>query len=200
LLGALARMAVDTIDMGLVPDDPVAIRDTLERAGETADVVITSGGVSVGEADYVSKTLHDIGNVAFWKIAMRPGRPLACGKVGDAVFFGLPGNPVAVLVTFYEFVQPAVRRLMGCRDDGQPFRFRVPCTSALRKSSGRTEYQRGILYHDDDGQLAVKTTGKQGAGRLSSLCLANCIIVIPPNADAITPGSLVEVQPFTGLV
>ncbi len=199
LYGMLKRLDVELLDLGVVPDRPELIRETFERASEIADVVLTSGGVSVGDADFVSEVLHEIGDIAFWKLAMRPGRPLACGKIGDAIFFGLPGNPVAVMVTFYEFVQPALKRLMGC-ENTQPLRYRVRCTSELRKSSGRTEYQRGILYRDENGVTVVKSTGKQGAGRLSSMCSANCIIVIKPGSDKVEPGDSVEVQPFHGLV
>ena len=199
LCGMLKRLDVELLDLGVVPDNPELIRETFERASEVADVVITSGGVSVGDADFVSEILHDIGDVTFWKLAMRPGRPLACGKLGDAVFFGLPGNPVAVMVTFYEFVQPALRKMMGCRVN-EPLRFRVPCSSDLRKSMGRTEFQRGILYRDESGKTMVRSTGKQGAGRLSSMCEANCIIVIPPGKGTVVAGDEVEVQPFHGLV
>lgn len=199
LYGMLTRLNVERLDLGVVPDKPELIRETFERASEVADVIVTSGGVSVGDADFVSDILHEIGDVAFWKLAMRPGRPLAFGKLGDAVFFGLPGNPVAVMVAFYEFVQPAIRGMMGSKNT-RPFRFRVPCTSTLRKSSGRTEYQRGIMYLNEDGQTVVRTTGKQGAGRLSSMCSANCIIVMEPGEGNLGVGDMVEVQPFEGLV
>lgn len=199
LYGMLKRLNVELLDLGVVPDKPELIRETFERASEVADVIVTSGGVSVGDADFVSDILHEIGDVAFWKLAMRPGRPLAFGQLGDAVFFGLPGNPVAVMVAFYEFVQPAIRGMMGC-ENTRAFRFRVPCTSELRKSSGRTEYQRGIMYLNEDGETVVRTTGKQGAGRLSSMCSANCIIVIEPGEGDLGVGDLVEVQPFDGLV
>ncbi|MCB1757389.1 MAG: molybdopterin molybdotransferase MoeA [Gammaproteobacteria bacterium] len=199
LFGMLKRLDVEPLDLGVVPDKPELIRETFERAAEVADVIVTSGGVSVGDADFVSEILHEIGDIAFWKLAMRPGRPLACGKLGNAVFFGLPGNPVAVMVTFYEFVQPALQMLMG-RSATQAQRFRVRCTSKLRKSAGRAEFQRGILYTDESGETRVKSTGKQGAGRLSSMCSANCIIVIEPGGGDITPGDWVEVQPFFGLI
>ncbi len=199
LHGMLKRLNVKLLDLGVVPDKPESIRETFERASEVADVIVTSGGVSVGDADFVTEILHEIGDVAFWKLAMRPGRPLAFGKLGDAVFFGLPGNPVAVMVAFYEFVQPALRHMMGC-ENTRPFRFRVRCTSELKKSAGRTEFQRGILYRDEKGETVVRTTGLQGAGRLSSMCSANCIIVIEPGQGNVHDGDLVEVQPFEGLV
>ncbi len=199
LYAMLKRLDVDLLDYGVVPDNPELIRATLVNASETADIVVTSGGVSVGDADFVAKILHEIGDIAFWKLAMRPGRPLACGKLNNALFFGLPGNPVAVMVTFYEFVQPAIRKMMACKTL-QPFKFKVQTSTSLRKSSGRTEYQRGILYSDDDGETRVKSTGKQGAGRLSSMCRANCMIIIPPGSGSIESGDWVSVQPFQGLV
>ncbi|MDO6462376.1 molybdopterin molybdotransferase MoeA [Granulosicoccaceae sp. 1_MG-2023] len=201
IYGMLSRLGVEVIDLGVVRDEPGLIGDAFQRAAAQADVVISSGGVSVGEADFVSDILHRMGDVAFWKLAMRPGRPLACGKLGDAVFFGLPGNPVAVMVAFYEFVQPALRTMSGVRhSQSTPPRFRVRSTSELRKSEGRTEFQRGILYTDESGETVVRSTGKQGAGRLSSMCSANCIIVIDPGRGNIQAGEYVEVQPFHGLV
>ncbi len=199
LFGMLKRLNVEIIDLGIVPDDEDQIKNTFYQAKNIADIVITSGGVSVGDADYVSKILHETGDIAFWKLAMRPGRPLACGHMGKAVFFGLPGNPVAVMITFYEFVQPAIQRLCG-NYNPSIFSFKVKISTDLRTSSGRTEYQRGILYTNEDGESFVKTTGKQGAGRLSSLCAANCIIVIPPNTAKVRVGDYVNVQPFFGLV
>ncbi|MEM7210146.1 MAG: gephyrin-like molybdotransferase Glp [Pseudomonadota bacterium] len=198
LFGMLSRLGVDIIDLGVVPDDSERTRSAFLEATQHADLVITSGGVSAGAADFVTQTLHEIGDVSFWKLAMRPGRPLACGRVGDALFFGLPGNPVAVMVTFYEFVKPAIAQLMGCVDLDSPT-VRVPCISHLKKSRGRVEYQRGI-YTCVDGEMQVITTGKQGAGRLSSMSAANCMIVLPAEVDTIEPGTLVDVQLFEGLV
>ncbi len=199
LFGMLSRLGVEIQDLGIVRDNPEDTREAFKKAAASADVVITSGGVSAGEADYVTRIIHEIGDVAFWKLAMRPGRPLAFGKIGDAVFFGLPGNPVAVMVTFYEFVQPALRSMMGA-SLVQATTLTAQCQSPLRKSPGRTEYQRGIMEIDSSGQVIVNTTGKQGAGRLSSMCVANCMIVLPPGQDSIEPGEMVEVQPFFGLV
>ena len=195
----LERLGVTVIDVGIVRDNPEATRKAFEQAAATADVIVTSGGVSAGEADYVTRVIHEIGNVGFWKIAMRPGRPLAFGKIGDSVFFGLPGNPVAVMVTFYEFVQPAILHMMGATRTQAPL-ISARCLSKLKKSPGRTEYQRGILSLDENGQNVVETTGKQGAGRLSSMCSANCLIVLPPGEDKIAPGDIVTVRPFYGLV
>jgi molybdopterin molybdotransferase len=164
-----------------------------------ADAIITSGGVSVGEADFVKDTLNALGEVHFWKIAMKPGRPLAFGRVGGALFFGLPGNPVSVMVTFYEFVQPALRRLMGERE---PALITVPAKSAgrLKKRPGRVEYQRGILGRDENGGLVVSSTGEQGSGILSSVARANCFIVLSSESAGVEPGSVVQVQPFEGMV
>ena len=176
----------------------------LERAfadaAATADVVITSGGVSVGEADYVRDLLGKLGEVLFWKIAMKPGRPLAYGRIGAAHFFGLPGNPVAVMVTFYELVQDALRVLQGRRDLAPLPTFKVPLAAPIKKIPGRTEYQRGILTPDGKGGFTVRTTGDQGSGILSSMAQANCFIVLPPETDQRAAGDLVDVQLLEGLI
>jgi molybdopterin molybdotransferase len=195
----LTRLGAEIIDMGVVRDRREDVQAAFEQAAAVADAIITSGGVSVGEADFVKETLESVGNVDFWKIAMKPGRPLAFGKVGGAYFFGLPGNPVSVMVTFYQFTQPALRRMLGERDT-QPVRLRVPCTSRLKKVPGRTEYQRGVLEHDADGRMVVHSTGEQGSGILSSMSRANCFIVLPTESGPVEPGTLVDVQPFEGLV
>ena len=198
LFAMLSRMGVELIDLGVVPDTAADTRRALLKAANTADVVISSGGVSAGQADFVSRTLSDIGEVTFWKLAMRPGRPLACGRVGQAHFFGLPGNPVAVMVTFYEFVQPAIKRMMGCTTTDAPL-FSATSASSIRKVPGRIEYQRGVIT-TEAGQTMVRTTGKQGAGRLTSMCLANCLIVLPVECDGVEPGDTVQIQPFHGLI
>ena len=171
----------------------------MAKAGALADVVLTSGGVSAGDADYVTRAFHDLGKVSFWKLAMRPGRPLAYGTIRDAVFFGLPGNPVAVMVTFLEFVQPAIKYLSGMHDV-EPLCIPATCLSTLRKSLGRVEYQRGVMRVDSTGQLVVESTGKQGAGKLSSMSVANCLIVIDADVDGVKSGDRVMVQPFHGLL
>jgi molybdopterin molybdotransferase len=199
LFGMLSRLGADVIDMGVVPDQPAAIREAFVRAAAAADAVITSGGVSVGEADFVKQVLDEVGEIGFWKIAMKPGRPLAFGHIGGTAFFGLPGNPVAVMVTFYQFVQPALRSMSGELQVTQP-RFRVPCESALKKRGGRTEFQRGILEPDAQGQWRVRKTGAQGSGVLSSMSSANCFIVLPPDSAQVAPGDPVLVEPFFGLV
>lgn len=199
LYGMLARLGVEILDMGVIRDDCEALRDAFQRAAAQADVLITSGGVSVGEADYVKEILESVGTVNFWKVAMKPGRPLAFGKIQNTWFFGLPGNPVSVMVTFYQFVQPALRYLMGAREIA-PATFKAICKSGLKKRPGRVEYQRGIVGKDDTGQVTVHKTGAQGSGILRSMAQANCFIILPMDSGSIEPGALVDVQPFFGLV
>ena len=198
--GMLDRLGCEAIDMGVVRDDPKLLEAAFLQAAATADVVITSGGVSVGEADFVRELLNKLGEVVFWKIAMKPGRPLAYGKVGNAHFFGLPGNPVSVMVTFYQFVRDALLKLSG-RDPVDPLpTFRVPCTSALKKAPGRTEFQRGILTRDRNGEWSVRVTGEQGSGILRSMSEANCFIILPTDQGNVAPGTPVEVQVMEGAV
>ncbi len=200
LYGMLARLGVEIIDMGVVRDDRQATREAFVQAAEDADAIITSGGVSVGEADYVKETLDTIGQVDFWQIAIKPGRPLAFGRVSKALFFGLPGNPVSVMVTFYQFVEPALRRMMGEAHAEAVPTFRVRCATRLKKARGRTEFQRAVLERDADGQLVVRSTGAQGSGLLHSMSLANCFVVLPADLDVVEPGTVVEVQPFYGVI
>jgi len=199
LYGMLARIGVDILDMGVIEDKRDALRQAFAQAAATADVLITTGGVSVGEADYVKEVLEEIGSINFWKIAIKPGRPLAFGKIRNTWFFGLPGNPVSVMVTFYQFVQPALRHFMGANEN-QPVTLRVPCVSKLKKRPGRVEYQRGILERDANGHPIVRKTGAQGSGILSSMSQANCFIILPFASGDVEPDTLVEVQPFFGLV
>ncbi len=200
IYGMLARLGCEVIDMGVVRDDPAALEQAFQEAAAMADVVITSGGVSVGEADYTKDLLDKLGEVVFWKIAMKPGRPLAYGKVGGAHFFGLPGNPVSVMVTFYEFVRDALLVLMG-RSDVTPLpTFQVRCVTPLKKAPGRTEFQRGILSQEPSGEWVVRVTGEQGSGILRSMAEANCFIVLPHDQGPLPAGSLVEVQLMEGLV
>ena len=199
LYGMLSELNIDVIDMGVIPDNRAALKIALEQAAADADVIISSGGVSVGDADYVKDMLAELGQVNFWKIAMRPGRPLAFGQIGEAMFFGLPGNPVSVMVTFYQFVQPALKRLAG-ESDTLPIIIEVPCDNAIKKRAGRFEFQRGILFRNNEGQLRVSTTGAQGSGILRSMSMANCFILLEENCDGLSAGSLVNVQPFAGLV
>ena len=198
LLAMLRALGAETLDLGVVRDTREDVERAFREAAETADAIVTSGGVSVGEADFVKETLERIGAVDFWKIAMKPGRPLAFGTVGEALFFGLPGNPVSVMVTFYQFVQPALRRMMG-ETVSAPVRFRVKCGSRLRKRPGRVEFQRGMLARDEAGQLTVRSTGGQGSGILSSMHEADCFIVLPLESEGVEPGEPVEVEPFHGV-
>lgn len=199
LYGMLSRLGVEIIDMGVVRDDRDLLEQAFKAATEQADVLISSGGVSVGEADYIKAILERLGEINFWKVAMKPGRPLTLGRINDTCFFGLPGNPVSVMVTFYQFVQPALKKLMGetlCA----PIMLTVPCTSKLRKRPGRVEYQRGILERDENGQTVVRKTGQQGSGLLHSMAAANCFIVLPLENSGVQPGDRVDVQIFHGIV
>jgi molybdopterin molybdotransferase len=200
LYGMLTRLDCEVLDMGVVPDIPERLEAAFREAAANADVVITSGGVSVGEADYIKQMLGQLGEVLFWKIAMKPGRPLAYGKIGEAHFFGLPGNPVSVMVTFYQFVRDALAILQGRKDLVPLPLFKVSCTSRIKKAPGRTEFQRGILTQDAGGQWTVRTTGDQGSGILSSMSQANCFIVLPTGQGNVEPGTLVDVQLLEGLI
>jgi molybdopterin molybdotransferase len=200
LYGMLERLGCEAIDMGVVADIPEALERAFASAAAASDVVITSGGVSVGEADYVKQLLDKLGEVLFWKIAMKPGRPLAYGKIADAHFFGLPGNPVSVMVTFYQFVQDALRILQGERDAAPVPTFKVRLAAPIRKAPGRTEFQRGILSLDDQGQWSVRTTGDQGSGILSSMSRANCFIILDSDTGNVDANASVDVQLLEGLI
>ncbi len=195
LLGLLTELGVDIVDMGNIRDDKEMLRAALLNASNSSDVIISSGGASVGEADFIKALLDEIGEVVFWKLAMKPGRPLAYGKIGACHFFGLPGNPVAVMVTFLQFVRNALWVLMG-QNPKPSFSFQAICTTPIRKAAGRTEYQRGILTQGDDGLWMVQTTGEQGSGILSSMSRANCFIVLPVEQGNVDKGSVVQVQLF----
>jgi molybdopterin molybdotransferase len=197
LHGMLARLGVEIIDMGVVRDDPASLEKAFRQAAQNADVVITTGGVSVGEADFVKQLMSKLGEVLFWKIAMRPGRPMAFGKIGDAFLFGLPGNPVAVMVTFYEFVRDALIHLSGRNDEPLPM-LKAAAAENLRKVPGRTEYQRGVVFKDQD-LWKVRTTGQQGSGVLRSMSEANCFIVLEHERGAVKAGEQVQIQLFEGL-
>src|SRR5438046_6696520 len=196
----LTRLDCDVIDMGVVEDGPEKLERAFATAAAAADVVITSGGVSVGEADYVKQLLDKLGEVLFWKIAMKPGRPLAYGKLGGAHFFGLPGNPVSVMVTFYQFVRDALLIMQGQREVAPLPMFKVPLSAPIRKVPGRTEFQRGILTPDGNGGFTVRTTGDQGSGILSSMSQANCFIVLTSETGNVAAGELVDVQLLEGLI
>lgn len=198
IAGMLHSLNAEHINMGVIRDDPDAISNAFSTAASIADVLITSGGVSVGDADYVKQTLDKLGKVNFWKIKMKPGKPLAFGQLNNALFFGLPGNPVSVMATYYEIVQPSLRRLMG-QESLTPFRVKVRCIDKL-KSPAREDFQRGILERDKDGELVVRSTGNQGSHILSSMSQANCFIVVPAECRSVEPGELVTVEPFEGLL
>jgi molybdopterin molybdotransferase len=259
VFGMLKRMGVEVIDMGVVGDDPMLLEAAFRDAAARADAIITSGGVSMGEADHTKAMMKKVGDVAFWRIAMRPGRPMAVGRVvsphapplrgslppegadlawggpalrsdgphapplrgslppegaepvlgrpgaglaedgKSAVLFGLPGNPVAVMVTFLAFVRPALHRLMGC-SASEPVLLKAHCTEPLRKKPGRTEYQRGMVFRSTDGGLQVRTTGNQGSGVLSSMVQANGLIVLHHHQGNVAVGDPVDVMMFEGAV
>jgi molybdopterin molybdotransferase len=234
LFGLLTRLGVELLDLGAVGDEPSALEATFRRAAQEADVVITSGGVSVGEADHTRATMQKLGDVAFWRVAMRPGRPMAVGRIhgseakaaadanaasacsfqkpghstftqrsgtgaGGAVLFGLPGNPVAVMVSFIAFVRPALLRMMGSTE-ALPPRLKARATQALRKAPGRTEFQRGVVDTAPDGTLQVRTTGHQGSGLLSSMVQANGLIVLPHDQGPVAVGDWVDVMLFEGVL
>jgi molybdopterin molybdotransferase len=213
VFGLLARLGVTLIDLGVVKDEPALLETAFMRAAREADAIITSGGVSVGEADHTKAMMQKLaggthegnGGVAFWRIAMRPGRPMAVGRIakpdsdGAAVLFGLPGNPVAVMVTFLAFVRPALIQMMGCCAESLPY-LRAMSMEPIRKKPGRTEYQRGIVTTTADGSLQVKITGNQGSGVLSSMVQANGLIVLHHDQANVAAGELVDVMMFSGVI
>jgi molybdopterin molybdotransferase len=207
VIGMLARLGCEVIDMGVVGDAPALLEAAFLRAAANADAIITSGGVSVGEADFTRAMMKKLGDVAFWKIAMRPGRPMAVGRIpkdksggnAEAVLFGLPGNPVAVMVTFLAFVRPALLQMMGCAAAPTPL-LRARTLDTLRKRPGRTEYQRGVVCTAADGSLTVKATGNQGSGVLSSMVQANGLIVLHHQQSDVSAGEEVDVMMFDGLL
>lgn len=211
VLGLLQSMGIECVDLGVVRDDPVALESAFRQAAQQADAIVTSGGVSVGEADHTKAIMRKLahsrapgqGGVAFWRIAMRPGRPMAVGRIGQVPLFGLPGNPVAVMVTFLAFVRPALWRMMGGRaNDPQvdsPL-LQARSSEAIRKKPGRTEYQRAIVSRAADGTLTVRTTGQQGSGVLSSMVQANGLMVLPHAQGNIAIGDVVEVMMFAGVL
>jgi molybdopterin molybdotransferase len=199
VFGLLTRMGCEVIDMGVVQDEPALLEAVFANAALAADAIITSGGVSVGEADFTKAIMKKLGDVAFWKIAMRPGRPMAVGRIGKSVLFGLPGNPVAVMVTFLAFVRPALLRMMGSAAQPAPL-LRAQCLEPLRKKAGRTEYQRGFVSSAADGTLQVRTTGNQGSGVLSSMVQGNGLIVLHHGQGNVAVGDEVDVMMFEGAV
>lgn len=200
LFGMLGRLDVDILDMGIIPDQQQAVEQAFTQASQLADVVITSGGVSVGDADYVTDTLRKTGTVDFWKIAVKPGKPLAFGKLNDhCLFFGLPGNPVSVMATFLLFARPAILKLRGEQVTDLP-EYRAVCDTPLQKVPGRKDYQRGICHLDGQGQWHVCSTGMQGSHILHSMSVANCFIVLPLLAGNVVAGETVSIVPFHELL
>ncbi len=197
--GLLTDSGYSVTDLGVIPDNKQLLEDSFIDASKNHDVIITTGGASVGEADYVKEILQNCGKVNFWKMAIKPGKPLAFGKIGGCYFFGLPGNPVAVVVTYQQIVAPALRQLSG---DAlvKPLRFSAICSSALKKAPGRQEYQRGILSQDERGEFFVATAGRQGSNILSSLSQGSCYIILPKACSGVLPGDKVTVEPFSLLI
>ncbi len=208
LIGMLKRLDLEIVDCGIVRDDPIALKEAFCQAAQKADVLISSGGVSAGEADFTKQIMEELGDVGFWKIAMRPGRPMAFGTLKPlpgktlsrkTLFFGLPGNPVAVMVTFYQFVRAALLQLNGATQTKVPT-VQALSTAPIRKKPGRTEFQRAILGRNEQGQAAVSITGSQGAGILRSVSEANCFVVLAHEQGNIAAGDWVDVVLFDGLL
>ena len=208
VFGMLQRMGVEVLDLGVVPDQAAALQAAFVRAAREADATITSGGVSVGEADHTKAMMRQLarsapdgsgGGVVFWRIAMRPGRPMAVGRIGHKPLFGLPGNPVAVMVTFLAFVRPALWQMMGAKVSEPPL-LQARSSEAIRKKPGRTEYQRAIVSTGSDGTLTVRTTGQQGSGVLSSMVQANGLLVLAHEQGDVAVGDLVSVMLFDGVL
>ena len=197
LSGLLTDASYSVTDMGVIADNKQLLQDSFIKAAKNHDVIITTGGASVGEADYIKETLELCGEVNFWKIAIKPGKPLAFGKIGSCYFFGLPGNPVAVIVTFQHIVASALKQLSGA-PDSKPLQLTATCTSTLKKAPGRQEYQRGILTQDDNGKFFVASSGRQGPHILSSISRANCYIVLPTECKGVQAGDKVSVELIAG--
>ncbi|MCO7070831.1 bifunctional molybdopterin-guanine dinucleotide biosynthesis adaptor protein MobB/molybdopterin molybdotransferase MoeA [Vibrio cholerae] len=199
LTGLLKQFGCQVIDLGIIEDDEAKMMQVLEQAAKQADVVITSGGVSVGDADFIKSALEKLGHIDFWRINMRPGRPLAFGQIAGKPFFGLPGNPVAVMVSFINFVEPALRKMQG-EQGWQPLKVNAIALEDLRSRQGRTEFSRGVYAFNAQGQLTVRTTGKQGSGILRSMSEANCLIEIAPAIDTVKVGESVTIIPLQGRI
>jgi molybdopterin molybdotransferase len=198
LNGLLSDPAYSVTDKGVVADEPILLEARFTEAAESHDVIITTGGASVGEADYINEILNRCGEVNFWKLAIKPGKPLAFGRIGDCYFFGLPGNPVAVVVTHHYFVEPALKQVSGALAS-KPLFLTATCTSTLKKSKGRQEYQRGILTQDSQGEFFVASSGRQGSNILKSMTLANCYIVLPVDCQDVQVGDKVRVELMQGV-
>ncbi|MEN9849462.1 MAG: hypothetical protein RL368_2202 [Pseudomonadota bacterium] len=198
LFAMLQRLGVEILDMGVVRDQRESLQQVLSSAAAQADVIISSGGVSVGDADVTKQVFSELGQINFWKIAMKPGRPLTFGTMQGRVFFGLPGNPVAVMVTFYQFVQPALRKMQG--STSETLLFKARSLSAFKKKPGRTEFIRAHFKKSESGEWQVQCSSEQGSGILRSMSEANCFIILPRTQGDVAQGDWVEVQAFVGLI
>lgn len=196
----LHKLGCEVIDLGIIKDDPQALRHAFAEADRQADVVISTGGVSVGEADFTKAMLDELGVITFWKLAIKPGKPFAFGRLASSWFCGLPGNPVSAAVTFYQLVQPLLAALTGQSESPLPPRLRARAASRLKKSPGRLDFQRGVMSRGADGELEVRSTGHQGSHVFSSFAAANCFIVLERDRGAVEPGEWVEVEPFNALL
>ncbi len=199
LYGLLSNSNFNIYDLGVIADDKLLLEETLVSAANTHDVIISTGGASVGDADYIKEILEKCGTVAFWKIAIKPGKPLAFGKIKNCYFFGLPGNPVSVIATFHKIVFPALQHLAGIPIQ-KAIQLLAVCTSDIKKEKGRQEYQRGILTQNKPGEFHVKSAGKQGSNIMSSMSRANCYIVLPINSTGVSVGEQVVVEPFENII
>ncbi|MDO6446542.1 molybdopterin molybdotransferase MoeA [Colwellia sp. 1_MG-2023] len=195
LTAILTKLGADIIDFGIIEDVETSIFNAFKKADEVADVVISSGGVSVGDADYTKTVLESLGEIAFWKIAMKPGKPFAFGTLPNSYFFGLPGNPVSALVTAHQLALPALLKLQNV-NRVQALTLNAKTTSTLKKSPGRMDFQRGIVSNDENGNLQVTSTGSQGSGILTSMAAANCYIVLAAEQGQVSEGEWVKVQMF----
>ncbi|SCC01558.1 molybdopterin molybdotransferase [Kosakonia oryzendophytica] len=195
----LAQLGYEVINLGIIPDDPQKLRETFIAADSQADVVLSSGGVSVGEADYTKTILDELGEIAFWKLAIKPGKPFAFGKLRHSWFCGLPGNPVSATLTFYQLVQPLLAKLSGDTAPVQPLRFRARATERLKKSPGRLDFQRGVVSRGEDGTLEVRSTGHQGSHIFSSFSQGNCFVVLERERGNVEAGEWVDVEMFNHL-
>ena len=199
IIALLSRLNVEVIDFGIIKDDRELIRNALIEADQQADVVITSGGVSVGEADFIKEILGELGSIGFWKLAIKPGKPFAFGKLPNSVFFGLPGNPVSAMVTLYQLAVPAMATLSGVKPQAA-IRFNATAIEAFRKSAGRTDFQRATYSVDENGQLIVQSTGSQGSGVFSSMSQSNCFVVLEQERGNVQPGEVVTIEPYSALM
>ena len=195
----LEQLGCEVINLGIIPDDPDALRAAFIDANRQADLVLSSGGVSVGEADYTKTLLEELGEITFWKLAIKPGKPFAFGRLPDSWFCGLPGNPVSAALTFYQLVIPLLAKLSGQHTPALPLTLRVRAASRFKKSPGRLDFQRGILQRDAEGMPEVVTTGHQGSHIFSSFSQGNCFVVLERERGNVEAGEWVDVQPFNHL-